>query len=89
MSQARKKMLEQIKNKEESEVKRKKTTKEKYKELRESIKGPEPTPQSFSDKRHTGILRTDVTWKRKIPYYPGFRYNPNFTPTFLLFSYNF
>lgn len=50
MSQARKKMLEQIKNKEESEVKRKKTTKEKYKELRESIKGPEPTPQSFSDK---------------------------------------
>lgn len=47
MSQARKKMLEQIKNKEESEVKRKKTTKEKYKELRESIKGPEPTPQSF------------------------------------------
>ena len=50
MSQARKKMLEQIKNKEESEVKRKKTTKEKDKELRESIKGPEPTPQSFSDK---------------------------------------
>lgn len=38
MSQARKKMLEQIKNKEESEVKRKKTAKEKYKELRESIK---------------------------------------------------
>ena len=33
MSQARKKMLEQIKNKEESEVKRKKTTKEKYKEI--------------------------------------------------------
>ena len=30
MSQARKKMLEQIKNKEESEVKRKKTAKEKY-----------------------------------------------------------
>ena len=50
MSQARKKMLEQIKNKEESEVKRKKTAKEKYKELRESIKDPEPTPQSFSDK---------------------------------------
>lgn len=50
MSQARKKMLEQIKNKEESEVKRKKTAKEKYKELRESIKEPEPTPQSFSDK---------------------------------------
>lgn len=50
MSQARKKMIEQIKNKEESEVKRKKTTKEKYKELRESIKGFEPTPQSFSDK---------------------------------------
>ena len=41
MSQARKKMLEQIKNKEESEVKRKKTAKEKYKELRESIKDPE------------------------------------------------
>ena len=32
MSQARKKMLEQIKNKEESEVKRKKTAKEKYKD---------------------------------------------------------
>ena len=44
MSQARKKMLEQIKNKEESEVKRKQTAKEKYKELRESIKDPAPPP---------------------------------------------
>ena len=59
MSQARKKMLEQIKNKEESEVKRKKTTKEKYKELRESIKGPEPTPQSFSDKFEEELKRME------------------------------
>ena len=50
MSQARKKMLEQIKNKEESEVKKRKTAKEKYQELRDSLKDPEPTPQSFSDK---------------------------------------
>lgn len=50
MSQARKKMLEQIKTQEESEIKKRKTAKEKYQELRKSMKDPEPTAQSFSDK---------------------------------------